>query len=215
MDQVILEACCHGTRIAERGRRTKPADRRVIVDEVCRAVAPLDRQVYPTTMLDILIRAPRAGDGDGLARCWLDAGAYYAAINPALFQVPQADGLGQWFEERLGAASDNRPMLVAEKDGQVAGYVLATIQHPSPAAPRNFLRKVGQVRAYVDILVVQDAYRRHGIGTRLMEAVEEWARDRGASVVLLDTYIGSDLSVPFYERRMGYNRRALRFSKTL
>jgi len=166
-------------------------------------------------MSDILIRAPRAGDGDGLARCWLDAGAYYAAVNPALFQVPDADGLGQWFEERLNATSDDRLILVAEKDNQVAGYVLAVIQHPSPAAPRNFLRELGQVRVYVDILVVQAAYRRHGIGTQLMEAVEEWARDRGVAIVLLDTYIGSDLSVPFYERRMGYSRRALSFSKTL
>ncbi len=166
-------------------------------------------------MSDILIRAPRVGDGDGLARCWLDAGAYYAAANPALFQVPEADGLGEWFEERLAATSDDRLMLVAEKDGQVVGYVLAAIQHPSPAAPRNFLRELGQVRVYVDILVVQAAYRRHGIGTQLMEAVEEWARDRGSNVVLLDTYIGSALSVPFYERRMGYSRRSLRFSKTL
>jgi len=166
-------------------------------------------------MMDILVRPPRAGDGTGLARCWLDAGAYYAAVNPALFQVPEADGLGEWFEERLDAPSDDRRMLVAETDGHVVGYVLATIQHPSPAAPRNFLRELGQVRVYVDILVVQDAHRRHGIGTRLMAAVEEWARDRGASVVLLDTYIGSDLSVPFYERRMGYSRRALRFSKRL
>ncbi len=41
--------------------------------------------------MNVFLRAPRAGDGDGLARCWLDAGAYYAAANPELFQVPQAD----------------------------------------------------------------------------------------------------------------------------
>ncbi len=111
----------------------------------------------------ILVRHPRVGDGTILARCWLNAGAYYAAVNPTLLQVPEADGLGQWFEERLDATSDDRRMLVADKDGQV----------------------------------------------------EEWAGDRGASIVLLDTYIGSDLSVPFYEQRMGYSRRAVRFSKTL
>lgn len=38
--------------------------------------------------MNVFLRAPRAGDGDGLARCWLDAGAYYAAANPELFQVP-------------------------------------------------------------------------------------------------------------------------------
>jgi hypothetical protein len=46
-----------------------------------------------------------------------------------------------------------------------------------------------------------------------MEAVEEWARSRGAVIGLLDTYIESPLSVPFYEQGMGYSRRALRFRK--
>ncbi len=31
--------------------------------------------------------------------------------------------------------------------------------------------------------------------------------------MLIDTYIESELSVPFYERRMGYKRRAVRFRK--
>jgi hypothetical protein len=39
-----------------------------------------------------------------------------------------------------------------------------------------------------------------------MEAVEEWARSRGAVIALVDTYIKSPLSMPFYEQRMGYSR---------
>jgi len=163
-----------------------------------------------------MIRFPRAGDGDGLARCWLDAAAYYAALDPDLFGVPDADGLAPWLEERaLSNATGDRCVLVAEADGQVVGYVVAALQHPSPAAARNFVRELGKVRVYIDLLVVGAAYRRRSIGTRLMDAVEGWARSRDAEILLLDTYIGSDLSVPFYERRTGYSRRALRFSKTL
>ena len=43
----------------------------------------------------LALRPPRPGDGPALARCWLDAGASYAALNPTLFQVPAADGLAQ------------------------------------------------------------------------------------------------------------------------
>ncbi len=75
------------------------------------------------------------------------------------------------------------------------------------------MRELSQTRVVIDILVIQAAYRRQGIGTRLMEAVEEWARGKEANVMLIDTYIESELSVPFYERRMGYNRRAVRFRK--
>ncbi len=103
--------------------------------------------------------------------------------------------------------------MVAEGDDQVVGFAVAVLQHPSPAAAKNFVRELSQTRVVVDILVVQTAYRRHGIGTRLMEAVEEWARAKEASVMLIDTYIESELSVPFYERRMGYKRRAVRFRK--
>ncbi len=45
--------------------------------------------------MDLTLRHLRPGDGAGLARCWLDAGASYAALNPTLFQVPAADGLAQ------------------------------------------------------------------------------------------------------------------------
>jgi hypothetical protein len=42
-----------------------------------------------------------------------------------------------------------------------------------------------------------------------MEAVEAWARERGAALVLLDTWVDSPVSVPFYERRMRFSRRGL------
>jgi GNAT superfamily N-acetyltransferase len=167
-------------------------------------------------MVDVLIRAPRAGDGDGLARCWLDAAAYYATLNRDLFQVPEADGLAQRLEEwLLSIASEDAHTLVAEKDAQVVGFITAVVERPVENAAGQLLRDLGRVRVVIHALVVQEAHRRQGIGTRLMEAAEEWARGRGAVVALLDTYIGSPLSVPYYEQRMGYSRRALRFRKEL
>lgn len=56
---------------------------------------------------------------------------------------------------------------------------------------------------------------RQGIGTALLEAVESWGRDRGAAVVRLYTFPGSPVSVPFYERHMGYQRRSILFQKPL
>lgn len=152
--------------------------------------------------VNALLRAPRAGDGEGLARCWLDAGTYYAAVNPDLFQIPEADGreLEEW---ALSKMSEDTFVVVVEGDNEVIGFAVAMLHHPSPAAAKNFVRELSQTRAFVDILVVQTAYRRRGVGTRLMEAVEEWARGKGASVMLIDTYIDSELSVPCYERRMG------------
>jgi hypothetical protein len=45
----------------------------------------------------ISIRAPRMGDGAGLAHSWLDAATHYTHHDAKLFQVPAADGLSAFF----------------------------------------------------------------------------------------------------------------------
>ena len=48
--------------------------------------------------MDVQIRPAKPGDGQGMARVWLSAGAYYADLDPAHFQLPSADGLAESFE---------------------------------------------------------------------------------------------------------------------
>jgi hypothetical protein len=75
---------------------------------------------------------------------------------------------------------------------------------------------LGEVRVDVDGLGVVQAYRRLGVGTRVMGAIERWARARGAVWAMLDTYAASPLSVPFYDRGMatGGARSSLRSGST-
>jgi len=166
--------------------------------------------------MDLALRPPRPGDGTGLARCWLDAGASYAALNPTLFQVPAADGLAQSLEDRfLHLAVNDALVLVADTAGQVVGYLIATIEQPSPRAATDASCDAGLVRLVIDALIVREASRYQGVGTQLMEAAEQWGRGRGATIALLETYVDSSLSVPFYEQHLGYSRRAVRFRKDL
>jgi ribosomal protein S18 acetylase RimI-like enzyme len=65
------------------------------------------------------------------------------------------------------------------------------------------------VRLYVDALGVEEAYRRRGVGARLMGAVEEGASAKGVVRDVLTTYHASPLSVPFYEQGVGYQRRSI------
>jgi GNAT superfamily N-acetyltransferase len=164
----------------------------------------------------IVVRPARPGDGAGLAQSWLDAASYYAALDPDLFQVPTSQGLAEWFEQLL---TRPRPpdtiWLVAEVDGQPVGDINAQLDRPITDAARQLVREVGQLRVFVNALGVQAAYRRRGVGTRLLEAVEAWGRQQGATLISLDTFIESPLSVPFYEQRMGYQRRAIIFQKRL
>jgi GNAT superfamily N-acetyltransferase len=167
-------------------------------------------------MDQVRVRPASSGDGQGVARCWTDAGEYYEDLEPATFQVPDTPGLAGWFEQLLSAPRpDDELWLVAETGGEAVGFVTARLLPPDADATRQLVRDLGQVRVVVDALVVDARYRRRGIGTRLLGSVEEWARTRGAALLLLDTYAASPLSVPFYERRMGYARRSVRFQKAL
>jgi hypothetical protein len=53
-----------------------------------------------------------------------------------------------------------------------------------------------------------------GVATALVEASEEWGRAHGA-VAVLDTYVHSDVSMPFWEQRMGYAPQSMIVQKSL
>ena len=163
----------------------------------------------------ITIRAARPGDGGGMARVWASAGEYYADLDPEHFQRSQPHGLAESFEDSITETGNDALLLVAELDGHVAGWLAARIQRPEADAASQLAREPGWTRLAVDVLIVDAPTWRHGAGTALLKAAESWGRDQGARVARLGTYAHSPVSVPFYENRMGYERRAIIFQKWL
>jgi GNAT superfamily N-acetyltransferase len=167
-------------------------------------------------MGSLVVRLARPSDAADLARSWIDVARHYVELDADAFQVPDSDGLVAWFEELLQRPrSEDAVWLVAEVDGRVVGDVAARLERPTEDAARQLLRDLGRVRLYVDALGVQEAYRRRGVGARLMHTVEAWGRDKGAVRSALSTFHASPLSVPFYEQGMGYERRSIIFEKRL
>jgi GNAT superfamily N-acetyltransferase len=124
-------------------------------------------------MDEIVLRPARPGDGDDLARGWIETGRYYAALDPQAYQLPEPDGLAAWFETLLGKpSSEERIWLVAEVDGRVVGNVEARLERPVDSAPRQLLRHLSERRVVVGAIGVEERYRRRGVATRLMQAVE-------------------------------------------
>ena len=58
-------------------------------------------------------------------------------------------------------------------------------------------------------------YWRRGVATTLVDAAEAWGKERGAVLSMCDTWLGSPVSLPFWEERMGYERRAVILQKEL
>jgi GNAT superfamily N-acetyltransferase len=166
--------------------------------------------------MQITVRPRRPGDAEDLARAWLDAGRYYAELAPETFQVPEADGLTEFLERDAdGSGEADVRQVVAEVDRRVVGAAVGRIEAPMASARYQLQRQLSQTRLIIDMVVVEEAFRRSGVGGLLMEALEEWGRERGAAVALLDTYPESALSRPFFEERMGYRRRSTRLIKSL
>ena len=164
----------------------------------------------------VTVRGFRPGDAAGIVCISRENGAYYQRIAPDVFKTPDEEG----FVEFLEADADWREQptnlaLVAEVSGEVAGYLEASIQEPLDSARWQSQRDLGKRRLFISYVGTADRFKRQGVATRLVQAAEDWGRARGAVVAVCETFIGSDLSVPFWEKRMGYRRQAIIFRKAL
>jgi GNAT superfamily N-acetyltransferase len=163
---------------------------------------------------EIVVRRATRDDAKALADLFWESSAVYARLAPDLFVEGERDGFAEWIVAEWDDGPDTFA-LVAEVDGEVAGYVEAVIQEPE--GWRRFFgnRDFHERRLFVNAVLTAERYRRRGIATRLVELAENWGRERGAVVALLDTWTDSPVSVPFWEKRMRYSRRSIVFRKPL
>ena len=144
----------------------------------------------------ILSHVSRLGSG-GLPE-WRD-GAKLRAFNEAGLRAV-ADAIGY----------DDQVVLIAESvvgDGTIdqVGVIHAK-------SDRSAL--TGESQAYVSILVVVESAGGHGIGHRLMRAVEEWAVGLGHRMITLEVFADNRPARRFYDR-LGYQEETLRLAKRL
>jgi GNAT superfamily N-acetyltransferase len=162
----------------------------------------------------VTIRKARPGDGEGLARIWMENARFYIRIAPDDFQLPDEEGLAEFLDPRPDGA-ETRIFLVAELDGELGGYAVATLTPPLESASRQYVPQHSETRIHIDALGVADAFQRRGLATRLVQELESWGRERGATLASTDTYADSPVSVPFWQERMGYRPRSLVMWKRL
>jgi GNAT superfamily N-acetyltransferase len=163
----------------------------------------------------VTIRAASPGDGEGLARIWMENARYYLRIAPDDFRLPEEEGLAEFLDPLPAGASDRRAFIVAEIDGELGGYAVATLTRPLESASRQYVPQHSETLIHIDALGVGDAHQRRGVATRLVQELESWGRERGATLAFTDTYVDSPVSVPFWQERMGYQPRSLVMWKRL
>jgi GNAT superfamily N-acetyltransferase len=166
--------------------------------------------------MGVVIRPPRPADAEGLARASRDLAEQYGKLEPDRFRPPEHVALVDWLSQVLAdPIPDGELWLVAECDGEAVGDAQAQLHEPVTDAALQVGLDAGRRRVYLGYLAVQAEYRSRGIGGRLLSAVEDWARERNAEVLLTDTNLRSNLgAVEFYESH-GFEQQAVILRKAL
>jgi GNAT superfamily N-acetyltransferase len=135
--------------------------------------------------VEIKVRAAHEEDVDAVIRM-------YAWLFAPPGSMPEA-----WDERRAAVAlgeaiaSHDSVVVVAEADGRLIGFITAYQDLHSV--------RFGY-RAWVEDFAVDPESRSRGVGKRLLEAAKDWAQERGATHLELDSADARKDAHRFYER---------------
>jgi GNAT superfamily N-acetyltransferase len=142
----------------------------------------------------MIIRQYEEKDVPRLIRMRFDFTAESKEIDPALFE-PFHQECSQFFQELK--ESGRWHIWVAEVEGEIVSHVFVQTIDTVPRPGR-----VKSPWAYVTNVYTVPAYRSQGIGGRIMDEVNKWAKGNGITFLLVWP---SETSVAFYERH-GFER---------
>ena len=138
------------------------------------------------------IRPAVDDDGDALSLLRAEIQAMHAEALPWRFKQPMPDT----FPPEAAIAMLGLPgnhFFMAEVDGSAVGYVYAEIAKQSETAAKYALEVV-----YVHHLYVRPAFRRHGIGRALLDAVRAVGAEQGIARLTLDVWTFNEAARTFF-----------------
>ncbi len=107
--------------------------------------------------------------------------------------------------EALDHPSPENLIIIAERGGGPVGCLFATTEV-------DYF--TGESTGHVEVVVVDRGAQGLGIGGRLLEAAETWARDRGIRLLTLNTFADNRRARAVYEH-LGYREEIVKYLKTL
>ena len=158
--------------------------------------------------MEITIRQATTDDFEAICSLFNEIDALHRENLPHIFQKP--NGPTREYDYYLELMADETVgLFIAEMEEILVGFVHAKIRDTSTIplfVPRCY--------AMVDSIVVNSVYQHHGIGKKLMNAMQEWAIAKGATFIELNVYEFNESAKSFYER-LGYTTISRRMRKEL
>ena len=155
----------------------------------------------------ITIRRALAGDGDGIARTFLESAAYHARLDSERYAVPVIEPIAARYREGRQHSPDaaNGPAitLVADVDGEIVGFVDARLDRSPDPMHRDM------TYCHIVEIAVSERHQNRGVGARLLRAAEDWGREQGATFASLEYHTANTRAASFYQKKMGYRVAAI------
>ena len=158
--------------------------------------------------MDFVIRIADESDYGALCTLSEQGDRVHRKNLPHLFRKPEGPAR-EWEYIRSLLEDRNVALYVAETQSQLVGFVNVMLLRSADIplmVPRRY--------AVIDNLVVDEDFRRCGVGRALMTSAEDWAREQGASSVELNVYAFNQPARRFYEV-LGYGDVSVKMSKFL
>jgi GNAT superfamily N-acetyltransferase len=155
----------------------------------------------------VIVRPAGPADFEAIRVLLSELDRLHAIAEPRLFRVPPEPRFSRG--ELAGLiACETCYLAVAERDGEVIGFVEASIRGGADATDVN------RPWCGVHNLMVKPGRRRAGVGKRLMEAAGAWAQTQGLSDVRLNVFEFNEGAREFYAR-LGYRTVSRQLHKVL
>ena len=132
----------------------------------------------------------------------------HVSFDPQRFLPPGTNpdiGYGRFLRSQLD--DDVVVMFVADRAGTVIGYVMAGLE------PLSW-KELRDACGFIHDVAVEEAGRRTGVATALVNAAVEWLRGRGAPRVMLWTAEQNPAGQRLFER-LGFRRTMIEMTREL
>ena len=147
-------------------------------------------------------------DVDGLRRCFVELQDFERRLDP---RMPAGDDIADaYIAETLSKCAECLgTMLVADADGEIAGYatILAKVR-------ADELDDGDFEYAYIADLVVRETYRGRGYGRKLIARAETYASDKGARWLRMGALAKNEVARNLYAS-LGFAERLIELEKDL
>jgi ribosomal protein S18 acetylase RimI-like enzyme len=147
------------------------------------------RPYIPTDHTFVLNLAPRLAIG---MQPWRDLQLWLTTVE-------------SWLTESINQHNQKTMVFIAE-DEQGERFGFATVSQST-----HF---TGQRQAYIGELATDETVEARGVGTALVEACEQWAREQGYTLLTLSTGAANERALGFY-RHLGFRDEDVTLTKLL